>query len=314
MILTCLCKYSKSEYEYMVISELNRLQYVPGKIRRHLLHSEPWETIAGHVREQHFLKHASSLPAVSSQGSRVLNSLFREGIFISSLEALEVNNTELLFNTAEKIALKLREIPSNNNHLVKLPISESLDYPEIFFWSLQEKLIDIMENYIELPLLYHGYEFKREIANGKSVGARRWHQDTEDYRMIKIIIYLNDVGEDNGPFEYIPKHISKLLGKLLRYKSGFVKDKTMGKLLSPEYWQTCMGKAGTVIITDVCNIFHRLRTPVKSDRLSLTYSYTSFKPLKLRQKFKFSQADWMELTNKLTKRQIQCLASMMPSR
>ena len=298
----------------MGILKLKKLQYVPGKIRRDLLHCEPWETIAGHLRKQHFLKHASSLPAVSSQGSRVLNSLFQKGIFISSLEALEVDNTGLLFNTAKKLALKLREIPSNKSHVVKLPTSESLDSPEVFFWSLQEKLIDIMENYIELPLLYHGYEFKREIGNGELVGARRWHQDTEDYRMVKIIIYLSDVDEDNGPFEYIPKHISKLLAKLLRYKSGFVKDKTMAKLLSPEHWESCIGKAGTVIITDVCNIFHRLRAPVESDRLSLTYSYTSHKPLKLRQQFKFSQADWIEVRRKLTERQIKCLTSMMPSR
>ena len=300
----------------MKASVLERLHYIPGKIRRDLLNSEPWKKIAGYKRKQSFLKHANSLPDISLQGSTLVKSLFREGIFITSLEdleALEIDNTELLFDTATKLASKLRELPSISSHLVKLPISESLSYPEVFFWSLQEKFIDIMENYIELPLLYHGYEFKREVANGKLVGARRWHQDTEDYRMIKIIIYLNDVSEDDGPFEYIPKHISKLLKKLLRYKSGFVKDKTMAKLLSPEHWETCVGKAGTVIIADVCNIFHRLRTPIKSDRLSLTYSYTSFKPLKLRQKFKFSQADWMDITSKLTERQVKCLTSMMPS-
>ena len=293
-------------------SGLDQLQYVPGKIRRDLLNSEPWKTIALNIRKKHFLEHASFLPPLPPRGSDVLKGLFEEGIFISSLEALEVDSAELLFDTARKLALKLEKLPSNNGHLVKLPISDSLKYPEIFYWSLQEKLIDIVENYIELPLLYHGYEFKREVANGKLVGARRWHRDTEDYRMVKIIIYLNDVGEDDGPFEYIPKHISNLLTKLLRYKSGFVKDRVMAKLLSPKHWQICTGKAGTVIITDVCNIFHRLRTPFKSDRLSLTYSYTSFKPLKLRQKFKFSQADWVELTSKLTERQVKCLSSMMP--
>lgn len=296
----------------MKIPGLEQLSYVPGKVRRDLLNSEPWKTIAGNIRKKHFLEHANSLPSLSPRGSDVLRSLFEEGIFISSLEALEVDRGELLFNTAAQLSSKLKELPNNNSHIVKLPISESLKYPEIFCWSLQEKLIDVMENYIELPLLYHGYEFKREVANGKLVGARRWHQDTEDYRMVKIIIYLNDVGEDDGPFEYIPKHISNLLVKLLKYRSGFVKETTIAKLLSPQHWQTCMGKAGTVIIADVCNIFHRLRSPVKSDRLSLTYSYTSSKPLKLRQKFKFSQADWVRITSELTERQVKCLTSMMP--
>ncbi|KST67661.1 phytanoyl-CoA dioxygenase family protein [Mastigocoleus testarum] len=296
----------------MKTSGLEQLQYIPGKIRRDLLNSEPWKTIAGNMRKKHFLEHANSLPSLPYMGKNILTGLLNEGIFVSSLETLEAERTEYFFNTAKKLSSKLGRMPSNGNHLVKLPISESLKYREIFSWSLQEKLINTMENYIQLPLLYHGYEFKREVANGKLVGARRWHQDTEDYRMVKIIIYLNDVDEDNGPFEYIPKHISKLLVKLLRYKSGFVKDETMAKLLSPEHWQTCTGKAGTVIITDVCNMFHRLKAPIRSDRLSLTYSYTSFKPLKLRQKFKLSQADWIELTSELTERQVKCLSSMMP--
>jgi hypothetical protein len=34
-------------------------------------------------------------------------------------------------------------------------------------------------------------------------GSQNWHRDHEDRRLIKIFIYLNDVGKDGGPTEYI---------------------------------------------------------------------------------------------------------------
>jgi len=58
------------------------------------------------------------------------------------------------------------------------------------------------------------------------MGARQWHLDVED-RMLKIIIYLNDVNLHGGPFEYIPKYSSSLLSQSLNYSSGLLSDEVM---------------------------------------------------------------------------------------
>jgi len=44
----------------------------------------------------------------------------------------------------------------------------------------------------------------------------------EDRRMLKIIIYLNDVNLHGGLFEYIPKHLTSLTSQRFNYSSGFV--------------------------------------------------------------------------------------------
>jgi len=35
--------------------------------------------------------------------------------------------------------------------------------------------------------------------------SQNWHRDREDYKLLKIFIYHSEVGEKNGPFEYVPK-------------------------------------------------------------------------------------------------------------
>ena len=40
-------------------------------------------------------------------------------------------------------------------------------------------------------------DFKKEIH------SQRWHRDQEDFKLMKVFILLNDIGEDNGPTEFI---------------------------------------------------------------------------------------------------------------
>ena len=35
------------------------------------------------------------------------------------------------------------------------------------------------------------------------IHSQRWHRDQEDFKLMKVFILLNDIGEDNGPTEYI---------------------------------------------------------------------------------------------------------------
>ncbi len=115
-----------------------------------------------------------------------------------------------------------------------------------------------------------------------------WHLDAEDRRMVKIIIYLNDVSQDNGPFEYIPKSdVSRLMELRIRSKivpktaKGIVglNDAEIEEFIPRSLWKSCPGSAGTVVFADPKAIFHHGKSR-KQSRSTLFFVYTSNNPLR----------------------------------
>jgi hypothetical protein len=102
-----------------------------------------------------------------------------------------------------------------------------------------------------------------EFKEGNIGSGGGWHRDSINRRQLKFIMYLNDVNERNGYFQYMPGthkvsqklKINRLLGKKLgayRYT-----DEDISKLIDAGY-QTAdfIGKMGTLIIVDTSGI-HR---------------------------------------------------------
>ena len=191
------------------------------------------------------------------------------------------------------------------NWRVGIPSLRKFSHAEILFWGLGERLLDIVENYIGLPLLFHGVDLRRDIADAPLTDARQWHLDIDDDRMIKIIIYLNNVGKAGGPFEYIPRFLTQKIVNSLAYTSGFVSDEAIAKIVSPQQWKTCAAKAGNIVISDPCNVFHRAK-PAKRNRYSITFGYTSRIP-RISLSEKFTAKEWQRITPNLSQRQIACL-------
>ena len=250
-------------------------------------------------------KHISYLPAILPVDYTLVNCLKQEAISVTSLELLKLPSTSLFIDSVKKL-LPLLAISAGKKNSISLELSQQIDYPYTILWGLEERLLSIVENYIGLPVLYLGSDLRREIANGKVSGIRQWHLDIETYRMIKIIVYFSNVNADSGPFEYMPKSSTLLLSQALKYSSGFIEDETMSAVSLSNH-KSCMGPSGTVIFADTCNIFHRAKAPVLSDRFSITFSYTSKKFIKAYQVNKFSKDEYLVLSQKLSKRQQECV-------
>lgn len=119
--------------------------------------------------------------------------------------------------------------------------------------------------------------------------------------MFKVIIYLNDVDEEGGPFEYIAKDDSLDAAKRLRYHSGLVADSLMSQVVPPQRWAPCTGAHGTAVFVDPCSIFHRAKPPASRDRLSITYHFISQFPLEFRSDNSFSDQPF--IPTRLSQRQ-----------
>ena len=91
---------------------------------------------------------------------------------------------------------------------------------------------------------------RRSLADGRYSGIRRWHLDWEDRRIIKIIIYLNDVNVGGGPYEYISRNITpEAIKKLNYYNLGYLSDAEMAAAVPKSLWTSCLAKKGSVVIS-----------------------------------------------------------------
>ena len=261
------------------------------------------------VYEKKVAQYQAALPKLNREDQIIVEALQKTGTYSISIEDLQLKSTESFLKKTRDLVNYLKNIPSQNKLLIDLEPDNFADCPEIFLWGIEQRLLDIIEYYIGLPVYYQGYSMRRDIVTkAHDPGCiRNWHQDAEDRTVIKIIIYLNDVGIDGGRYEYIPKDLSKKAVKKLNYDLGFLSDQTMMNVIPKEYWSNCMGKLGTVIISDTSSVFHRAKPPEKEDRFSIAFCYTSHKPkLSWNSEIVFPK-NLPEIRNQLNKKQRNAL-------
>ncbi len=119
----------------------------------------------------------------------------------------------------------------------------------------------------------------RPINRGSGLG---WHRDSFDHQF-KAIIYLSDVGEDNGPFQYLcgSSHLSHMLQTIWRDRLGYMQTRLSEEEVerivarAPEKLRTVTGSAGSLVLADTSAI-HRGMPIRAGSRYALTnYYYVS---------------------------------------
>ena len=177
----------------------------------------------------------------------------------------------------------------------------------MYLWGLQPAVLDLVESYLGVPAVYRCVTFRRDIPNGQQCGTRFWHRDGEDYRVIKLIVYLNDVTLAGGPFEYIPRSESPSYRQFKGIHGG-IRNSHMEAVVNRGQWRPCLGKKGTVVICDTASVFHHGAIPM-AERNALIYTYFSRKakdPL-LGMSKSISTAHLAALRHSLSRRQYACL-------
>ncbi|WP_172657263.1 2OG-Fe(II) oxygenase [Myxosarcina sp. GI1] len=256
------------------------------------------------------------MPKLNSEDLEILKTLKKDGIYITSIEKLGLPFSNIMFDSAISLAEQLSQIRFSKNknlicneHSVSITTGYLANFPEIFLWALETKLLNLVENYIGLPVIYQGLAIRRDFTDGKQADVRKWHLDWEDRHTIKVIIYLNDVDVDGGPLEHIHKDSSFQAIKTLNYYNlGYLSDDEMMSAIPKSQWQTCIGNAGTLIVIDTSIIFHRASPPINRERFSLTFCYTSDRPKVMWTCRQISQKQWQSIEHRLDERQKKCLS------
>ncbi|BAY12038.1 phytanoyl-CoA dioxygenase family protein [Calothrix sp. NIES-2098] len=250
------------------------------------------------VYRRELMCHSRKLPVLSPQDKIIVDTLRQEGVFITSLQNLGISKTPMLLQAAAsqlsnmEVALEAKIQNQQNLGSVENPAYPQIftvtDLPDFSNWGSEQRLLNIIENYIGLPIAFQGVHLRRDFANEAAVTTELWHLDAEDRRMVKAIIYLNDVSEEHGPFEYIPKSQMSLLREMqIRSKivpktaKGLVglNDAEIEKIVPKSLWKSCPGKAGSIVIADPRAIFHHGKSR-KQSRSTLFFVYTAKNPLR----------------------------------
>ena len=209
--------------------------------------------------------------------------LERTGVVQLPLAAPDLPDASALLRAGQRLVTDHAAALSSaatRSDFVLVPPDALLHTPEVYRFGLDERVLDLVEDYLGEPVGYDGVTIQYTPADGREASTRVWHSDREDRRMIKVIIYLNDVFEDDGPFELFPMERDRLDHDRLRNSyvlSPSDKDELIDRNPDAKV-VSCMGAAGTAILADTARFYHRGRPAVRSARAAIFFSYFSARP------------------------------------
>lgn len=135
-----------------------------------------------------------------------------------------------------------------------------------------DKLVESnFERYIDSRKSFNFFRMANVVLpkKGNKGSGGGWHRDSLNRRQLKLMIYLTDVNDANGPFEY--KKSSHRFYHKLRFNMfrQSVRFNELSSVLKPES-DVLVGKKGTAIIFDSSGV-HRGRPIMSGERYALTY-------------------------------------------
>jgi len=224
-------------------------------------------------------QYAPKLPTIESRDRQIVDTLKSEGIYVTTLQELGLPSTAQLLKASHALLPSMGQGNYQDSSQNPPEIYTVTHIPDFHNWGSESRLLNILENYIGLPVAYHGVQIRKDFVNANQFSIMLWHRDSEDRRIVKIIIYLNDVEEKHGPFEYVPVSFTsvdslnfyRLYQKI--HKSG-INDEALNKIVPKSAWKSCIGPAGTVIIADTQRLLHH-GTVRTEERSTLFYAYTA---------------------------------------
>ena len=235
---------------------------------------------------------------LSAAARKIVGTLNRDGIAVTSIDELsetkscfdEMDATveNLLGNRRDELAeLKRRANDTKtigektfNVELLGSPLEFSAESVFARF-ALQETLLDVANAYFGMYAKMRYYNVWNTFATSdKPRESQLWHYDREDNYILKVFVYLKDVGSGAGPFTYAPKTHRKgvLRGREPEFfmENGVRRttDEQMSAIVPQADWLRATGAKGTIIFADTRG-FHKGGEAKTDDRLMFTAMFTS---------------------------------------
>jgi hypothetical protein len=170
-------------------------------------------------------RYAQEPPALDAAQEGIINRLREEGYATvpfselvpdpSAWSELEAEAGRFVAETEAELA---RESEGGESELRRRPGKEfvvrkyaydvllGLDDPWLRL-GLNRHLLDVANTYLGMwaKLEYVDVWYTPPIEDAERKSSQRWHRDFNDRHLLKVFLYLVDVDEETGPFEYVPR-------------------------------------------------------------------------------------------------------------
>ena len=156
------------------------------------------------------------------------------------------------------------------------------DFKNIF---KKMNLYNVFKKYISINKIYETVMAAKMTFNEKNIGSGGgWHRDTSNRRQLKFILYLSEVSEDNGCFQYIEKShlLNSKFSSAKILKNNFISQRysnNEANLISNKLKlkiKSITGSKGSFIVVDTSGL-HRGKPMNSGVRYALT-NYMSEAP------------------------------------
>lgn len=234
--------------------------------------------------------HRKELGPPAEADRRLLEALEAEGCAVSDLDTLALPSAAAMLAGADRLLAVMEEIlprtARGEHRPLRAPqIFTATDLPEFQAFGAEPRLLAIAERYLGSAVTFQGVHVRRDFANDEPVTTELWHKDLEDRRMLKVIVYLRDVTDAEGPFEYArksamsPASTARVHWLTAKNQSMGVTDAQMAEIVPRSEWRQCTGPRGATVLMDPVAMFHHGR-PRTEDRSAAFFVYTSASPLR----------------------------------
>lgn len=147
-------------------------------------------------------------------------------------------------------------LAKGKSYLVNILTYEDLDaYPAIWDFVLNRQLLGTLSDYYGFLPELCSIALMLSPANDTKKGSQEAHFDLRDSKHIKVFVPVHDIGEENGPFEFIPRDTSNIVRK----KLGVLKhidDDSLFSFVPRSQFIRLTAKAGEGSIVDTTNCLH----------------------------------------------------------
>jgi hypothetical protein len=233
-------------------------------------------------------------PPLTGRQQQIVDALGQEGI--ATVECRELFGDELWAEAQADVAPfveqqtaqleSLGDRPEHKDEFIvrrymrqKPRIPFTLDSPWLRI-GISDTSLGIVNAYrgLQTRLFYLDNWFTRPYAGSdERIASQRWHRDPEEEHVVKVFLYLSDVTEDAGPFEYLKRsQPGNRYGHLWPWGEGNTKptDEEMAAAAPVEDQAAMTGPAGTMIFCDTSG-FHRGGFAKTAPRVLSIWSYVS---------------------------------------
>ena len=222
----------------------------------------------------------ANLSEIDAHSAGIVEALVRDGVYTSTLDAFGIAGSDDLLEHAGALAARMTErslqSAGSPRHTLTATADDFQAFPRLLHWGLEPRLLDIVEAYLGVPAAFDGSLFFHSRADGRENGVRVWHRDREDSAMLKVAIYVNDVGDDGGPFQLLSPDLQRQVDDRISWRYAALKQAELDRLLrrrGASQIRNITGPRGTIIIVDTARFHHRGKPPTRRERSALFYTY-----------------------------------------